>query len=308
LIISAYQFHTEPVRNFFRPALARAGRGSGGLSAVFRCAGAEGVSLHFAPIQFAIALSPLAQGESLSQVVDRASLTTRISKEGQVLTDVRYFVKNRGNPHLRLTLPEGTQLWSASVNGVAVVPVTDAKANLIPLPQHADPNAILAIDVKLASRSKDPKRVTAGTPLVGAPVMLAEWKVEPDTNQRLVYDRGSLTPIGGVPDISGFAGVARMFGGNDAAHAWYLFLLVVGLVACALFAWRWASRESVRKFTTRHVVGAMLGVVALFPGVRGISESERSCRTISKFIAARAGVPGACAASKQPVDRHGCKH
>ena len=31
-----------------------------------------------------------------------------------------------------------------------------------------------------------------------------------------------------------------------------------------MVAWRWASRESVRKFTTRHVLGAVLGVVALF--------------------------------------------
>ena len=62
------------------------------------------------PFDLKLALSPLAQGDSLDQVVDRASLDTRISKEGQVLTDVRYFVKNRGNPNFRLTLPDGTQL------------------------------------------------------------------------------------------------------------------------------------------------------------------------------------------------------
>ena len=88
-------------------------------------------------------LSLLAQGESLSQVVDRAVLTTRISKEGQVLTDVRYLLKNRGNPHFRFTLPKGTDLWSASINGVSIVPVTDGAANLIRLPQRADPNAVL---------------------------------------------------------------------------------------------------------------------------------------------------------------------
>ena len=106
------------------------------------------------PFDLKLALSPLAQGDSLSQVVDRASLTTHISKEGQVLTDVRYFVKNRGNPNFRLTLPPGTQLWSATVNGAAVVPVTDAQANLIPLPQHADPNAVLTLDLKLAEHQR----------------------------------------------------------------------------------------------------------------------------------------------------------
>ena len=130
------------------------------------------------PFDLKLALTPLAQGDSLSQVVDRASLTTHISKEGQVLTDVRYFVKNRGNPHFRLTLPPGTQLWSATVNGAAVVPVTDAQANLIPLPQHADPNAVLTLDLKLAG-TNDPKLVTVAAPIVDAPVMLAEWKLEP---------------------------------------------------------------------------------------------------------------------------------
>ena len=104
-----------------------------------------------------LALSPLAQGDSLAQVVDRASLTTHISKEGQALTDVRYFVKSRGNPNFRVTLPEGTELWSATVNGAAVVPVMDGKSNLIPLPQHADPDAVLTIDLKLAARSPDAK-------------------------------------------------------------------------------------------------------------------------------------------------------
>src|SRR6185436_5433143 len=42
------------------------------------------------PFSLKLALSPLAQGDSLSQVVDRASLTTRISKEGQVLTEAHY--------------------------------------------------------------------------------------------------------------------------------------------------------------------------------------------------------------------------
>src|SRR5258705_63489 len=132
---------------------------------------------------------------SLDQVVDRASLVTRISKEGQVLTDVSYFVKNRGNPNLRLTLPAGTDLWSALVNGVPVVPVKDKDANLIPLPQRADPNAVLRVDLKLASKSSGASRVGVAAPILNAPVMLAEWKLEPDTGQRLAFLKGALTPV-----------------------------------------------------------------------------------------------------------------
>jgi hypothetical protein len=171
------------------------------------------------PFHLTLTLSPLAQGDSLNQIVDRASLETRISKEGQAVTSVRYFVKNRGNPHFRLTIPAGAQLWSASVNGAEAVPVSDGAASLIPLPQSADPNAVLELDLKLAAPSGDPARVVLEAPVCDAPVMLAEWQLEPDTGQRLIYQNGSVMPAGGVPDVSGFAQLARLFAGQDWRHS-----------------------------------------------------------------------------------------
>ena len=168
------------------------------------------------PFNLGLTLEPLAQGDSLSQVVDRAALSTKISKEGQVLTEARYFIKNRGNTHLRLKLPANTELWSTAINGNAVVPVLDKTDNLIPLPQTADPNAVLTLDLKLASPSKDPKRVHVAVPILGSTVMLADWKLEPDAGQRLVYRSGSLTPTGGAPDVSGFAQLARAFRSEQA--------------------------------------------------------------------------------------------
>src|SRR5687767_11361541 len=77
------------------------------------------------PFNLQLVLSPLAQGDTLSQVADRAALETRISKQGQVVTSAKYFVKNRGQPHFKLTLPAGTELWAATVNGVTAVPTLD---------------------------------------------------------------------------------------------------------------------------------------------------------------------------------------
>src|SRR6185436_3024990 len=137
------------------------------------------------PFNLQLGLTPLAQGETLSIVVDRAVLNTRISKDGEVLTDVRYFLKNRGNPYLRLGLPAGTVLWSITVNGSTVVPVKDGTANLIPLPQRTDPNAIQVLDLKLATRSTTPRRVTVAAPGVDAPILLTDWEFDPDAGQRL---------------------------------------------------------------------------------------------------------------------------
>ena len=279
LVISAYQFQVKPAD--VSPGLLPLETGEvpsehrlffdAPILAAYRYASR--------PFNLKLALSPLAQGDSLSQVVDRATLLTRVSERGEVLTDVRYFVKNRGRPHFRLTLSEGTDLWSATVNGATVVPVKDGKANLIPLPQRADPNAVLILDLKLAKTSSVPTRVSFTAPVVEAPMMLAEWKIEPDAGQRLAFLTGSLTPVGGVPDVSGFAQLGRMFADNVERVVMPLAATLVLLFA-GLIMWRWASRAEVARFNARHVVGALLGGVALamavvtFAGLLNVAENH----------------------------------
>ena len=224
------------------------------------------------PFNLRLALSPLAQGDSLSQVVDRASLVTRISQEGQVLTDVRYYVKNRGNPHLRVTLPPETQLWSATVDGRAVVPVTDATANLIPLPQNAAPDAVLVLDLKLATRSKNATRIALSAPVVAAPVMLAEWKLEPDTGRRLVHRTGSLQPVGGATESSGFAQWGRALVGGRASGVWFLGFAALVLVGIAVGVLRWATRPGTHRFSLAHCGGAVVALVALV--MAGLASAE----------------------------------
>jgi hypothetical protein len=219
------------------------------------------------PFDLKIALSPLAQGDSISQVVDRAFITNRISKEGQILTDVRYFVKNRGNPHFKLKLPAGTQLWSATVNGAGVVPVIDADTTLIPLPQRSDPGAVLTVDLKLAGKSAEPTRVHVAIPEVSAPVMLAEWKLEPDTGQRLEYRRGSLTPVGGVADTSGFAQVAALFSGAGQTRALLLLLGALGMIALAIGAWYWPVKIAAPRMSGQHLLGLAVGTAAFLLGL-----------------------------------------
>jgi hypothetical protein len=259
LIISAYQFQVKPVD--VSPGLLPLETGEvppeyrlffdAPILAAYRYAAQ--------PFNLRLALAPLAQGNSLSQVVDRASLRTQVSKEGQVVTTMRYFVKNRGHPHLKLSLPVDTQLWSATVNGTPVVPVVDAGANLIPLPPGNNPNAVLTLDLKLASRSKAANHLQLKTPQIDAPVMLAEWRLEPDTGQRLVYQRGSLTPTGDIADTSGFAQLGRVFG--DPA-AWLDLVMVLGLVAGGLVVCAWASAPGVPRLSARNVTGLLLGTLA----------------------------------------------
>jgi hypothetical protein len=263
IVISAYQFQVKSVD--VSPGLLELETGE--VPAEYRLFFDKPVLAAYRyssrPFNLKLALSPLAQGDSLGQVVDRASLSTHISKEGQALTDVHYLVKNRGNPNFRVTLPDGTQLWSATVNGAAVVPVMEGKSNLIPLPQHADPDAVLTIDLKLAARSPDAKRLSIAAPVVAAPVMLVEWKLLPDEGQRLIYRNGTLTPAGGTTDVSGFAQIARLAHSGQALAVLSSLFVAMALVVLATFVWRWATGEGVNKFSPRHLLGAVAGIGAI---------------------------------------------
>ncbi len=235
------------------------------------------------PFNLQLQLTPLSQGDTISLVVDRASLNTRISKSGEVVTDARYFIKNRGNTHFRVTLPEGTELWSATVNGNRAVPVKDGAVNLIPLPPRADPNTVQTLDLKLASKSSNPARVIAAAPVAQAPVLLADWKFEPDTGQRLEYRRGSLTPSAGVTDSSGFAGLVRLFQGN-ARFDTLIQLAAIGLLLLvATTAWRWATGNSAWRFGVRHLGGGLVGLVALGLALAVLSMLLQRARAQDQF-------------------------
>jgi hypothetical protein len=214
------------------------------------------------PFNLRLGLNSLAQGDSLNQVVDRASLITRISKEGQAVTDATYLVKSRGNPGFRLTLPAGSELWSATVNGAAVVPVQDGKAHLIPLPQRADPNAVVRVEVKLAAKTSGSSHLAVASPVLNAPVMFAEWKLDSDTGRRLIYQRGSLTPANGVVDLSGFAQLTRAFSadpGRVAAFALAGFLMVI----CAAEILRRIRRDRVERLGPAYVFAFAIEFAAI---------------------------------------------
>jgi hypothetical protein len=214
------------------------------------------------PFQLRLALNPLAQGDSLNQIVDRASFDTRISKEGQVLTEARYFIKNRGNPRFRLSLPGGSRLWSAGINGVPVVPVTDGAACLIPLPQTGGPDAVLELDLKLAAQSPDAEKIRVALPTNDAPVLLSEWKIAPDAGRRLVYDSGSVLPLNAATELSGFAQLSRMFGGADAENVGWLCGALVVIAASIWLGWRKATRDQAYR-TGAVAVGLLLAVAAI---------------------------------------------
>ncbi|MSU62322.1 MAG: hypothetical protein EXS31_07990 [Pedosphaera sp.] len=261
IVVSTYQFQVQPVNVSTGLAPLEPGEVPAEYRLFFDAPILAAYRYSARPFNLQLDLKPLVQGETINQVVDRASLTTRISKEGQVVTDARYFVKNKGAPNLRLTLPDGSQLWSVTLNGSAVVPVTAGRANLIPLPQKADPNSVNDLQIKIASRAKDAEQLTVAAPIVSAPVLLSEWKVQPEAGRRVVYRRGSLTPDDGAVDVSGFAGLKRLWRTEPHGQTWLALGAALGLLVITALVLRLATSEGTHRFSARHLSGGVLGII-----------------------------------------------
>ncbi|MHB1310250.1 MAG: hypothetical protein ACYC23_24545, partial [Limisphaerales bacterium] len=267
VIISAYEFQVKPVNVSSSLTALETGEVPAEYRLLFDAPILAAYRYTARPFNLELALEPLVQGEMISQVVDRASLTTRISEEGQVVTEARYFVKNKGTPHLRFLLPEGTDLWSVTVNQQTVVPVRDQRANLVPLPQHADPNTVNDVQIKFASKAKHARRLTLTAPVVSAPVLLAEWRLEPESGRRLTYRGGSLTPATSPSDSSGFAGLVKLFSRSSGSDAIPTVLSALGLLIVVGALRRWLARGPIHRYGIRHLGGGLLmgvaGIMAL---------------------------------------------
>lgn len=91
-----------------------------------------------------LVVSQHADVDVLVTLADQAEATTMFTKDGRRLTSVKYEVRNNRRQFLRLTLPEGAELWSAGVAGRAVQPATSGGAILVPLIRSASQGGGLA--------------------------------------------------------------------------------------------------------------------------------------------------------------------
>ena len=214
------------------------------------------------PFTLQLALQPLAQKDSIRQLIERASILTRISKDGQAVTEARYFLKSQDTPNLRVALPTGAELWTASVNGADVVPMDDGNHKLIPLSSKAEPNAVQDVRVKLAARSPDPRQISIATPSLGVPILLADWRIEGESGQRIRFVRGPLLPSG-VHEIPSLLQSLRLnWTSNSPDDTWRPLVTAILLWFIGVAVVRIATHRTTLRYSLRHVSGGILACLA----------------------------------------------
>jgi hypothetical protein len=262
IVVSPYQFQTEPVEASPGLIPLEPGEIPTEYRLLFDAPILASYQFTSRPFQLKLKLTTLAQGETVNQVVDRASFNTHVSGQGQALTDVRYFIKSQGHSHLRLVMPEGASLWSVSVNGKKVVPVTDQLATLVPLPQDTAPNTVIPLDLKVAAKSKNATQVRVVLPKVEASILLADWRIEPDDGYRIEFERGQVAPFRQPADISGFAWVQRLVQGQTRGQAGQWAVIALACLILGAVLWRWATRPGMMRFSLKNLLGFGLGGLA----------------------------------------------
>ncbi len=219
------------------------------------------------PFALDLALHSLGLGETVHQVVDRAFLTTHVSREGEVVTQARYFVKSQGHSHLRLSVPKEAQLWEAKVNGGKVVPVADRQETLIPLPAKSDAGAILNVDLKLAAKSSDKKWVKLAAPVLAVPVLLSEWTLEPDANHRLEFSGGTIAPTAPPDDRSGLTWIWRGLEGGHGDDRQVTLIAIPLLLVIGVLLLHWATREGTMRWSGVNFAGMIMGLLTCLAAV-----------------------------------------
>jgi len=206
------------------------------------------------PFNLEVGVEWYAQGETVDQAIDFARLSSQVSRDGQIVTEARYFVKTRGRKALRIVLPAGVKLWEARVDNEVTNAQVDGGQILIPLPARLDANEPVAVALRLGQAALGSgAAVGLVAPRALAPTVITEWTVRADSGHLLVPRGGNAQLVRPGLTESGFEWVSRR--GSLAVAS---LLGVVALGALLLLSdspWRMAAGLL---FSATAVAGALL--------------------------------------------------
>lgn len=144
------------------------------------------------PFALSLALSRHESVNVAPSVIDRAVGRTVLRPDGKNVHQVTYFLRSSAKQFLEVSLPEGTQLWSAFVDGVPVKPVHgEGNKTLVPLvrslraPNNAFPVELVYFEERprLSFLGREDLRL----PMPDVLVSRLEWSVVTPPDQEFFY-------------------------------------------------------------------------------------------------------------------------
>ncbi|MCK5607844.1 hypothetical protein KAR91_38545, partial [Candidatus Pacearchaeota archaeon] len=108
----------------------------------------------------------------LSLIADSALHTIMMTSDGRRLTRVFYSIRNNGNQFMPLSLPEGSELWSASIAGKSIKVMQGKKGELlIPLMDATRGSGYVGVEVIYAEDGTKPDLRGRGSAAIQLPTL-----------------------------------------------------------------------------------------------------------------------------------------
>ncbi|RYD23460.1 MAG: hypothetical protein EOP88_04115 [Verrucomicrobiaceae bacterium] len=211
-------------------------------------------------------------GETVAQAIDFLKLSSKVSRDGEWVTDATFFVKSRAGSGLRTVLPQGAVLWEARVNGQPVNARDDGSATLIRWPLRSDPNDAVEVSLRYGARGSSAKNVSLAAPVLDAPVVVGEWTVTGDEGRQLVPRGGTAEPLRPVMVKSGW----QWLSSHPQPVVVLMLLGVAGMVLAAM-----------RSAVARHaalVAGLAFIALAAWTGLRAFSDGGWSSAPLEYVV------------------------
>lgn len=185
-----------------------------------------------------VAVSAYPEEKLLDTVVDHSEISTRIDRNGAVVSQADYRIKNSSSQFLSLKLPENSKLWDVSVNGERKRISSADNKLLIPLPRLQDINIPIAVSVTYAEQFAalgNSAKLKLRAPVLDAESMLLHWTLRIPENYKFSSYDGNLNAVDAIPP-SGLPGMLsrilkqapKWFKGNYLISL--LFFTLAGLI------------------------------------------------------------------------------
>ncbi len=146
--------------------------------------------------------------EVLVAVIDACRLSTTISENGQLITDIICQIRNTREQYVRLYLPPDAEIWHTRVAGQTVtcfqgdekgVPVT-----LIPIAQQSKSEKAFTVNIRYAWKIKELGQtgmLKMACPQINIPIMRLGWRIALPEKYEVVMDSGNMEQVSGFEPI-----------------------------------------------------------------------------------------------------------
>jgi hypothetical protein len=156
----------------------------------------------------------------LAAVAERAVATTLVTSEGRALTEVTMWVRNRAQPYVRVSLPQGASIVSVEVAGEPAPPVEGPDGTRVPLLRQGfrpdGPYVVSYVYMHAGTPFARRGDMQMTLPRMDLPVSLVEWELFVPERYRADRFDGNVIDASLLPVVSVASGYAVGGAGGGA--------------------------------------------------------------------------------------------